>query len=76
MYLDLEYSNPVPIYCVASSHSLDDEYKWDRVGIKLPGNSPVMWVNVCGAYQCNIIRGGNTCASKVINVELKSESST
>lgn len=74
MYLECADSKPVPIYCVASSHSLDDEYEWDRVDMKLPGNSPVMWVNVPGAYRCKIVRGGVTCASKVINVELKSQS--
>ena len=68
MYLDCEDSKPVPTYSVASSHSLDDEYEWDRVDTKLPGNSLVMWVNVPGVYGCNVVREGITCTSKVISV--------
>ena len=74
VYLDYDDSKPIPIYCVASNHSFDDEYEWDRVDTKLPGSSPVMWINVPGAYRCKVIHEGITCASKVINVEVKSKS--
>ena len=67
------FPNPVT-YCVASNHSFDDEYEWDRVDTKLLGSSPVMWINVPGACRCKVIHGGITCASKVINVEVKSKS--
>ena len=70
VYLDCENTKPIPIYCVTSNHSLD-VYEWDQVDIKIPGNSPVMWVNVPGVYRCKNIRDGFTCTFKVMNVEMK-----
>lgn len=60
----------IPIYCVVSGHSLYDDYKWDCVDRIVPGNTPVLWVNVPGVYRCRITRGGQVCSSAVIIVEL------
>ena len=49
-------------------------YERDRVDIKIPGSSPVMWVNDPGVYRRKIVHDGFTCTSKVINFEMKTRS--
>ena len=38
--------------------------------MRIPGNTPVLWVNMPGAYRCRITRGGQVCYSAIIVVEL------
>ena len=34
----------LPLYCVASTHTMLHTYKWECSGVALSGSSPVMWV--------------------------------
>jgi hypothetical protein len=53
----------IPIFCV-SGNCIYDEYEWDCVDEKIPGNTPVLWVNMPGlrgikACLCIIMYGKN-----------------
>ena len=67
------FSEPVTLYCVASKHG-DCRYEWKRLDdreLVFP-DTPVLYVNCGGLYQCTIFSGenGEHVTSKVINVEL------
>lgn len=66
----LWYHCPIPIYAIASAHSLDYICKWDNVSGDLAGNTPVMWVNKAGSYRCTVTHNARNseCFSHVINV--------
>ena len=68
--LVLSTKKAIPIYCVVSGHCIYDEYAWDCIDKRIPGNTPVLWVNLPGAYRCRITRGGQVCYSAIIVVEL------
>lgn len=67
----------IPLYCIASGHTLDHKYQWDNVTTKLPGNTPVIWVNEAALYRCSVSHhiGGAQCYSKTIKVVLEEEDS-
>ena len=67
--LVLPTKKTIPIYCVVSGHCVYDEYAWDCVDVRIPGNTPILWVNMLGAYRCRITRG-QVCYSAIIVVEL------
>lgn len=69
--VSLRSGSTIPLYCVASGHSLDYTYQWKRGSVTLYGNTPVLWVNQIGPYICNITHSSNNAASQVINVEGK-----
>ena len=52
----------IPLFCVASEHSLDIQYKWNSVKKEIPGNSPVLWINSPGMYLCVITAGRYSCS--------------
>ena len=44
----------IPLYCVASNHTVLNCYRWESSGVSLPGSSPVLWVQKAGVYKCSI----------------------
>ena len=58
----------VPLYCIASIHSLDYIYEWKHGQKPLVGNSPVMWVNSPGTYTCVVSADGMSSRSKCFMV--------
>lgn len=59
----------VPLYCIASCHSLDYKYEWKSGLDVIPWNTPVLWVSVPGTYSCTVSADGLSCKSKCITVE-------
>ena len=59
----------IPLYCIASGHTLDYKYQWD-ITMKLPGNSPVIWVNEATLYCCSVVHNSTNaqCSSRTIHV--------
>jgi hypothetical protein len=61
----------IPIYCIASGHTLAHTYRWKRGSINLHGNSPVLWIDKAGPYVCNVTHSSDNTqtASQVSVVE-------
>ena len=49
-----DWEEAVPLYCVASTHSLAHTYQWENSGEAITGSTPVLWVNKPGVYKCTI----------------------
>lgn len=62
--------NAVPLYCVASSHSVEFKYEWQKSGQHVGCSSPVIWVNEPGLYRCRVEHHimQEECSSKLICV--------
>ena len=67
----LPSGSTIPIFCVASKHSLDYVYQWKHGAVSLYSNSPVLWVDRVGPYICNVTHSfhNTQAASQVINIE-------
>ncbi len=59
----------IPIYCVASRHTLDITYRWQCGGSEIGANSPVFWVWRPGTYSCTVTKGLRICLSTLITVK-------
>ena len=44
----------IPIFCIASGHSLEFTYEWKVSGRTVGTNSCVLWVNQPGVYNCRV----------------------
>ena len=61
--------NIVPLFCIASNHSLLHVYSWEKVGTgKVGVDSPVLWLNVPGEYRCTVSSVGEQCYTDNIAV--------
>ena len=59
----------VPLFCVATNHSLSYTYQWESISDgKIGANSPVLWVNKAGSYKCTVSNGSIQCYSELITV--------
>ena len=60
----------VPLFCVASNHSLHYKYEWTSLTGVVGMNSPVYYANKPGIYRCTVTadRLDQTCLSRSINV--------
>ena len=57
----------VPLYCIASHHSLQYTYTWDNLDGEVGMHSPILYVNKPGVYRCTIDDDlGNQCFSRSI----------
>ena len=63
-------TNAVPLYCVASSHSLEFKYEWQWSGQRIQCSSPVIWVNQPGLFRCHVQHHimQERCSTKLIRV--------
>ena len=52
----------IPLYCVASQHSLSTSYEWDNVAGPVGINSPVIYVTKPGTYRCVVSDAGGKVA--------------
>ena len=62
----------VPLYCIASNHSLHHTYQWTSIsGSSMPASTPVLWVSKASTYKCVISQSGNSnkCSSANICVQ-------
>ncbi len=59
----------IPIYCIASGHNFDLDYRWQLAGQNVGLNSPVLWVSGPGTYFCTVVKGLKTCMSALITVK-------
>ncbi len=67
-------NTPVPIFSVASGHQLDYVYTWRQSGRVVGNNSPVLWVDTPGVYQCTCtscssVEGPRSCSSREITID-------
>ena len=60
----------VPLYAVASCHKPEYTYTWNRSGVSIGTNSPVLWINESGLYRCTVKSNVRTdeCTTKLIRV--------
>ena len=60
----------VPLYCVASGHTLEFKYKWQMNDQHIGCSSPVAWVNQPGLYRCRVEHHimQEECSTKLICV--------
>ena len=62
--------NAVPLYCVASGHSVERKYEWQMSGQCAGCNTPVLWVKQPGLYRCHVEHHivQESCTTKLICV--------
>ena len=62
----------LPIFCIASTHSVKTEYEWFRESESIGVCSPVLYVIRVGTYQCRVTTddGKSICTS--LNIEVVS----
>ena len=65
-----EEERAVPLYCVASTHTILHKYQWENCGTALSCSSPVLWVNKAGVYKCIVKDAEESmeCCSREISV--------
>ena len=66
----LHLGHVIPLYCVASNHSLSYSYECSNLSGKVGLKSPVSKPRV---YKCTVHAGGQTCLSKSIHVRADSQ---
>ena len=61
---------PIPLYCIASSHKMEYIYQWTCSGQTVGCNSPVLWVANAGLYRCEVTHNITTqkCVTNLITV--------
>ena len=65
----LKHNEVLPIYCVASNHSLHLEYDWFRDEKEIGVCSPVLYVTMEGTYKCRVSDAKmRMCTSRDIEV--------
>lgn len=52
----------IPLYCIASRHSLSTLYEWDNVVGPIGVNSPVTYISEPGTYRCVVTDGDGKVA--------------
>ena len=50
----------IPLYCVASNHTLLHTYRWESSSGELSVLSPVLWVNKIDTYKCTVTESANS----------------
>ena len=65
-----EGEQAIPLYCVASTHSVAHSYGWEKSGVALPGSTPVLWVNKTGVYKCTVKESEDVLAQECCSGEI------
>lgn len=55
--VQLNGTDAIPIFCLASGHGFDHQYKWSMGDESIPGNAPVLWITSPGSYRCDVTSG-------------------
>ena len=69
VYLKQDGSS-VPLYCVATTHSLKHTYTWKEDTTSLSASSPVLWVNKPGAYRCTVKESDGPSCRECVSTEI------
>ena len=68
-YQQLYIGDALPLYCVASNHSLSMDYDWFNGEEDIGVSGPVLYVSTEGSYKCKVTDGNDrTCTSQIIEV--------
>ena len=59
---------PIPLYCVASQHSLSTLYEWSNINGCVGIHSPILYVWDPGMYRCSVT---NTDGEKAYSRDIK-----
>ena len=66
----VERGPAVPLYCIATNHSLKYKYVWENVAGPLSASSPVLWTNKPDTYKCTVKESSSReCYSADIHLE-------